>query len=670
MAASDSPAKLAIDTIRTLSMDAVQAANSGHPGTPMALAPVMYRIWDHFLQHHPADPDFPNRDRFVLSVGHASMLLYSTLHLTGYDLSLDDIKSFRQLHSPCAGHPEFGECPGVETTTGPLGQGCGNTVGMAIAQKHLAARYNRPGHDVVTWRTIALCGDGDLMEGVTSEAASLAGHLGLDNLVWVYDDNSITIEGSTDLAFGENVQGRFEAYGWQVLNVADANDLDALDEALESAEAVMGAPVLIIVKSHIGYGAPNKQDTSDAHGAPLGVEEIAAAKKFYGWDPDKTFYVPTEVKDSMTNRAMARGKELVMEWEGKMQAYRTAHPELAAEFEAFLAGDLPEGWDSELPTFAADAKGMAGRGAFGQALNASAGKVPWLMGGSADLASSNKTNIKGEKSFLKGQYDGRNMHFGVREHAMGSIANGMALAGLRAYTGTFFVFSDYMRPAHRLSGLMELPVIYVYTHDSIGVGEDGPTHQPIEHLPSLRAIPNLDVIRPGDANEVVEAWRCALEVDDHPVALLLSRQAHPTLDRDVYGASAGLQHGAYVLADNAEGEPDVILIGSGSELGCVVEAYERLDKEGVKVRAVSMPCWEIFERQDAAYREGVLPPKVRARVAIEAASPFGWERYVGLDGCVIGREGFGASAPGAVLFEHFKINADAVVEAAHELLAD
>jgi transketolase len=661
--------QLAVNTIRTLSMDAVQAANSGHPGTPMALAPVSHVIFDRILRHAPQDPDLPNRDRFVLSVGHASMLLYATLHLQGYDVSLDDIRQFRQLHASCAGHPEFGECPGVETTTGPLGQGVANSVGMAIAKRRLAHLFNRPGHELFDWQVIALCGDGDLMEGISAEAASLAGHLALSDLTWVYDANRITIEGDTDLAFTENVAMRFQACGWAVERVPDANDRDALEAALSMARDRQDQPTLVIVESRIAWGSPNKENTSGAHGAPLGEDEIRATKEVYGWDPDAQFLVPEELKSSLAQRAHDRGAKLIEDWNRKLDAYREAHPELATQLDLVLAGELPANWDAELPVFPADPKGMAGRAAFGKALNASAGAIPWLMGGSADLGSSNKTVINGEASFLADRPGGRNLHFGVREHAMGAIANGMVLSGLKAYTGTFFVFSDYMRPSMRLAALMELPVAFVFTHDSIGVGEDGPTHQPIEHLPSLRAMPGLDVMRPGDANEAVEAWRYAVEQDERPVTLLFSRQNHPTLDRERYASAEGLHRGAYVLADSTEeGNPDLILIASGSELGVAVEAYETLVADGVAARVVSMPCWELFERQDAAYRDAVFPDEVGARVSIEAAATFGWERYVGRSGIAIGHDDFGASAPGAELFREFGLTTEALVEAARSLI--
>ncbi len=655
--------KACIDTIRTLAMDAVQKANSGHPGTPMALAPVLYTIWAKHLRHDPAFPDLPNRDRFILSIGHASMLLYGTLHLSGYDLSLDDIKNFRVLGSPCAGHPEYRHCPGVEITTGPLGQGFASAVGMAIAERKMANHFNRPGHELMSHQVIALGGDGDMMEGVSMEAASLAGHLGLDNLVWVYDANEITIEGTTEIAFTEDVAMRMKAMGWEVSYVPDANDVPALEAALGATRNGGGKPHFIIVRSHIAFGSPNKQDTPDAHGAPLGDEEIAATKKAYGLDSSKTFFVPAQAKSAFSEHCRNRGKALSDSWKQSLAAYQEAHPAEGEELNAFLTGGLPTGWDEDLPVFAADAKGMAGRAASGEALNAIAAKVPWLMGGSADLGPSNKTTIVGAESFSSNNPGGRNIHFGVREHAMGAMVNGMTLAGMRAYSGTFFVFSDYMRPIHRSAGLMGIPAIYVYTHDSIGVGEDGPTHQPIEHLASLRAIPNLDVIRPGDANEVTQAWRYAMSQNERPCALVLSRQNHETLDRRVYQGAEGVHRGAYVLNKDEE-KPEVILIGSGTELAIAVEAAKILSGDGIKARVVSMPCWEQFARQDAAYRESVLPTACEARVSIEAGATFGWERHVGIKGQAIGIDHYGASAPASVLFEHFGLTKEAVVSAA------
>ena len=662
--------QLCVNTIRTLSMDAVQKAESGHPGTPMALAPVVYALWEEFLRFDPAKPDFANRDRFVLSCGHASMLLYSALHLYGYPLALDDLKNFRQLHSPCAGHPEYGHCPGVETTTGPLGAGCSNSVGMALAQKWMAARYNRPGFHVVDYRIFALVSDGDLMEGVAFEAASLAGHWGLDNLVWIFDNNRITIEGSTALAFTEDISARFIALGWQTWHVRDANDLGWLKAAYTSAVASRGGPKLIIVDSQIGYGSPSKAGSHEAHGAPLGAEEVKKTKAAYGWPVDAQFLVPDTVRAHMSGGAAARGKKLRDDWEKMFAIYSEEFPELAAELQAIWKGGLPTDWDKELPVFPADPKGMAGRKASSTAQQAIAKRVPWLIGGSADLGNSNLTLLPGEKSFARDHWNGRNLHFGVREHGMTAITNGMALAGLRPYAATFLMFADYARPSHRLAALMKLPVVYIYTHDSIGLGEDGPTHQPIEHLASLRAIPGLDVIRPGDANEAVEAWRHVMTRKDGPVAMALSRQNLPVLDRKEMAPAAGLRRGAYVLADALPGRtPEVILMASGSELPLIVQAFEALKKEGVAARLVSFPCWELFERQDAAYVESVLPRAVRARVSVEAASTFGWSRWTGDHGAAIGRDDFGASAPAGVLFKEFGFTVENVLKTAKDVMA-
>ncbi len=670
-AASEGPnAKLdlkCVNTIRTLSMDAVQKADSGHPGTPMALAPVVYTLWDRYLRHSPTNTDWPNRDRFILSVGHASMLIYSILHLTGYDLPLEDLINFRQWGSKCAGHPEYGHCPGVETTTGPLGQGVATSVGMAIAQKWLATRYNRPGHTIFDYNIYALCGDGCLMEGISYEAASLAGHLGLDNLVWIYDNNNITIEGNTALAFSEDVATRFVAANWNVQRVGDANDLDRLSRAFEVAKKEDERPSLIIVDSHIAYGAPNKQDTSGAHGSPLGEEEIKLTKRNYGWPEDAKFLVPDDVKGHM-RKAVDRGKASEKEWSDRFAKYEAEHPDLAKELKTMWAGGLPDGWDSEIPSFPADPKGVAGRSASGKVQNAIAKKVPWLIGGSADLAPSTGTRLADGGDFLPKSYAGRNLHFGIREHEMGACLNGMALSKLRVYGSQFLIFSDYERAPIRLSALMGLPVIHIFTHDSIGVAEDGPTHQPIEHLVSLRALPGLIVIRPCDANEVVEAWRVAMTSQKHPVALILSRQNLPTMDRSKYGPAAGLHKGGYILADS-DGTPQVIFMSTGSEVQWCVEAYERLKKEGVKARVVSMPSFELFERQPRAYREKVLPPSVRARVAVEAGTSLGWRRYVGLDGSIIARRNFGASAPLPKLLEAFGFTVDNVVETAKAVIA-
>ncbi|MBV9120054.1 MAG: transketolase [Chloroflexi bacterium] len=666
--------QLVINTIRTLSMDAVQQANSGHPGTPMAMAPVAHTLFDRFLWFNPTDPKWPNRDRFVLSAGHASMLLYSTLFLNGYDLGLDDIRAFRQLHSKCAGHPEYGLCPGVETTTGPLGQGVATSVGMAIAERWLAAHYNRPGHEIVDYNIYALAGDGCMMEGISSEAASLAGHLGLSNLIWIYDNNHITIEGNTSLAFSEDVAARFMGYHWNVQRVGDANDLDQIERALAAALAEDQRPSLIIVDSHIAYGAPHKQDTSGAHGEPLGEDEIRATKERYGWDPDQHFFVPAAVQERI-GLIQKRGADRQAEWKAKFEAYRREFPQQAEELDQIHRGELPTGVLDALPRFDADSKGLAGRDASAQAVNALAPGIPWLLGGAADLAPSTKTRLtfEGAGDFQKGSYAGRNLHFGIREHAMGAILNGLALSGVRPFGSGFLIFSDYSRPTLRLAALMELPVIYVFTHDSIGVGEDGPTHQPIEQLASLRAIPHLTVLRPADANEVAEAWRVALEIERYaggasgPVTLILSRQALPTLDRSRYSTAEGLRRGAYVLA-GSDGPPEVILMGTGSEVQWCIAAHEQLLAEGIRSRVVSMPSWEIFEHQSEAYRDEVLPPACRARVAIEMASSFGWRRYTGIDGRVIARRDFGASAPLKELLTEFGFTTEHVVAEAKSLL--
>jgi transketolase len=656
--------QLCINTIRTLAMDAVQQANSGHPGTPMALAPVAYVLWDRYLRHNPHNPQWANRDRFVLSAGHASMLLYAMLHLSGYDLALEELKRFRQWGSKTPGHPEHGLTPGVETTTGPLGQGVANSVGFAIAERWLAAHFNRPGHEIVDHRVYAVAGDGCLMEGVSQEAASLAGHLRLSNLVWIYDNNHITIEGNTALAFSDDVATRFTSYHWNVLRVGDANDTDLLDRAIQSALKETDRPSLVIVDSHIAWGAPNKQDTSAAHGEPLGEEEIRLTKQRYGWPPEAKFLVPDEVS-KYTERSVDRGRKAEEEWNGRFGAYKSAHPALAEEWEIMLSGELPDGWDQNIPTFPTDEKGVAGRDASSKILNAIAPKVPWLVGGAADLAPSTKTRMAEGGDFEAGSYDGRNFHFGIREHAMGALLNGMTLSKLRAYGSGFLIFSDYMRAPIRLSSLMELPVMYIFTHDSIGVGEDGPTHQPIEQLISLRAIPQLLVIRPGDANEVAEAWRIMMKSSHHPIALILSRQPLPTVDRTKYASASGVQQGAYVLGDS-DGAPEVILMGTGSELQLCVAAHEQLKAEGLKSRVVSMPCWELFERQPEQYRASVLPPKVRARVAVEAGTSLGWRRYVGIDGRIVARREFGASAPLKELLKQFGFTVENVVAAARD----
>ena len=673
--------QLAINTIRTLTLDAVEAAKSGHPGAPMAMAPVGYTLWSRFLRYDPADPAWPNRDRFVLSAGHASMLLYSLIHLAGVQaadkhgvarngpaVSLDDIKTFRQLGSVCAGHPEYGLTTGVETTTGPLGQGVANSVGMAMSERWLAARYNRPDATVFDYNVYALCSDGDLMEGVSAEAASLAGHLQLSNLCWIWDDNNITIEGATNLAVSDDVAARFRGYGWATRVVDDANDCEAFAAAVDGFLATADRPTLIQVKSVIGYGSPGRAGTSKAHSDPFGAAEIAATKAAYGWPTDSQFLVPEGVREHLTGVMSERGGKLRAAWTETLKAYGAANPDGAKDLMALFSGTLPKGWDATLPTFAADAKGMASRDASGKVLNALAQATPWLIGGSADLAPSNKTALTfdGAGAFGPASYGGRNLHFGVREHVMGSIANGMAVSKLRPYTGTFLIFSDYMRPAIRLAALMELPVVFVFTHDSIGVGEDGPTHQPIEQLASLRAVPNLLVLRPADANETAQAWRVALSQTGRPTCLALSRQALPTLDRAQYGAAEGVARGGYVLAGT--GHPDVILIASGAEAHLALSAYDRLTADGVAARVVSMPSWELFEAQDQSYRDAVLPPPVGARVAVEAGSPLGWDRYVGATGEIIAMRGFGASAPIGELMTHYGFTVDAVYAAARRQL--
>lgn len=669
--------QLAINTIRTLSMDAVEQAGSGHPGTPMALAPVAYALWNGVLRYDPSTPLWPARDRFVLSCGHASALLYSLLHLAGVKktdeqgrpmdelaISLEDLKNFRQLGSPCAGHPEYGDAAGIETTTGPLGQGVGNSVGMAIAAKWLSARYDRPGFPLFGYNVYALCSDGDLMEGVGCEAASLAGHLQLSNLCWIYDDNRITIEGSTDLAFREDVLQRFRGLGWNALRVEDANDIRAMDAALRSFLQARDRPTIIAVRSVIGYGAPNKANSAEAHGAPLGAEEVKRAKQAYGWPADARFLVPDEVRAHFVAGMGARGQEACRAWHARFREYAAAHPQLAAELKTLWAGELPEGWDRGIPAFEPDAKGLATRASSGQVLNAIAARIPWLIGGSADLAPSNNTLLKFEGAGHLGPANcgGRNLHFGVREHAMAAVSNGLSLSGLRPYCGTFFVFSDYLRPAMRLSAMMHRPVLYILTHDSIGLGEDGPTHQPVEHLAACRAIPGLLVVRPADANEVAEAYRTLVPITDRPVALVLSRQAVPTLDRRKYAPAAGLARGAYVLADPPGGALDAVLIGTGSEVALCLQAHERLLSEGIKTRVVSMPCCELFDEQDSQYRHSVLPPHLRARVAVEAGVRQGWDKYLGGQGRFVGMSTFGKSAPYKKLYEHFGITPDRIVQ--------
>ena len=674
---------ICINTIRTLSMDAVQAADSGHPGTPMALAPVAYCLWQRFLRFDPEDPIWPNRDRFVLSNGHASMLLYSLLHLCGVkavnpqyetlgelSVKLDDIKRFRKLDSKCPGHPEYRWTSGIETTTGPLGQGIATSVGMAIARKWMAQYFNRPGFDMFDYRIYALCGDGCLMEGISSESASLAGHLKLSNLCWMYDNNKITIEGRTDLAFSEDVATRFIGYGWNVLRVGDANDLDMLERAFTTFISTADRPTLIIVDSHIAYGSPNKQDTHAAHGEPLGEEEIRLTKRNYGWPEDAKFLVPDGVREHFQAMMGKRGRHGREEWMAKFAGYGRQYPELADQLDRMQHRRLPEGWDQDLPTFPADAKGLASRDSSGKVLNAIAKHVPWLIGGSADLAPSTKTRLTfdGAGDFAAGSYGGRNFHFGIREHAMGAVLNGLSLSKVRPYGSSFLIFSDYAKPAIRLSALMEIPVIYIFTHDSIGLGEDGPTHQPVEQLASLRAVPNLIVFRPADANEVVEAWRIIMQLRHEPALLVLSRQALPTLDRTKYATASGAAKGAYVLAD-AGGTPDVLLLASGSEVSLCVAAYEQMKGDGTNARVVSMPSWELFEQQSQAYRDLVIPPSVTARVAVEQASTFGWSQYTGRDGTVIGMKTFGASAPLKELQRKFGFSPEQIVAAAKAQVA-
>lgn len=655
---------LCINTIRTLSMDAVQKANSGHPGTAMALAPLAYLLWTRYMRYNPRNPRWLNRDRFVLSAGHACILQYSMLHLTGYDLSLDDLKNFRQWGSRTPGHPEYGHTPGIETTTGPLGQGFANGVGMAIAQRFQASRYNRPGHDIIDHYIYAIVSDGDVMEGVASEAASIAGFLKLGKLIYFYDDNHITIEGNTSLTFTEDVGKRFEAYGWHVQHVADVNDLNALGSAIEAAQAATDQPSLIIVRSHIGYGSPHKQDSREAHGEPLGAEEVKLTKRNLGWPTEEPFYEPEEAV-AYFRQAIERGARQEQEWQQRYNAYAAAYPELAAQWQDELKGKLPSGWDSDIPTFAAGTS-LATRAASGQVLNAIASKLPNLIGGSADLAPSTSTYMKGLGDFGP-ESNGRNMHFGIREHGMGSILNGMALyGGVIPFGATFLIFSDYMRPPIRLAALMGIKTLYVYTHDSIGLGEDGPTHQPVEQLAALRAIPGLTVIRPGDANETAEAWRVAIQRKG-PVALALTRQALPTLDRTQMASASNLAKGAYVLSDSAQ-KPQLILIATGSELSPAVDAANKLRQEGIAVRVVSMPSWELFEEQGAEYKESVLPADVRARLAIEAASPMGWERYIGPNGDTVTLNHFGASAPGKIVFQQFGFTVDNIVEKAKRLI--
>ena len=675
---------LCINTIRTLSMDAVQQANSGHPGTPMALAPLAYTIWQEFLRYDPEDPIWPNRDRFVLSNGHASMLLYSLLHLAGvravnpkYErlgelaVPLEEIKRFRQLDSKCPGHPEYRWTSGVETTTGPLGQGVANSVGIALAGKWMAAYFNRPGFQMFDYNVYAICGDGDMMEGISSEAASIAGHLKLSNLCWFYDNNHITIEGKTDLTFSEDVGARFRAYGWNVTHVTDANDTTQIRDAVRLFQRTSDRPTMVIVNSHIGYGAPNRQDTKEAHGEPLGEAEVRLAKKSYGWPEDAKFLVPDGVREHFRDGLGQRGHALREKWMALFSKYESEHPELADHLYKMQHRELPDGWDKNLPTFPADAKGMATRESSGKVLNAVAQNLPWLVGGSADLFPSTKTlqTFPGSESFEPGSYQGRNLHFGIREHSMASICNGLSLSKVRPYGSTFLIFSDYAKPAMRLSAIMELPVVYIFTHDSIGLGEDGPTHQPIEHLAALRAVPGMVVMRPSDANEVVEAWKVIVRLHHEPACLVLTRQGVPTFDRTKYAPASGLAKGAYIMADAPGGKPDVILIGSGSEVQLCVSAYELLSAQGIKARVVSMPSWEIFDHQSDDYKEEVLPPEVTARVSVEQASVFGWTHFVGSTGIVVGMHTFGASAPLKDLQKKFGFTSDSVVSAAREAIA-
>lgn len=676
---------LSINTIRTLALDAIQKAKSGHPGTVMAMAPVAYTLWQEYLRFDPADPIWPNRDRFVLSVGHASMLLYSLLHLSQVQavderyevlgrpsVTLDDIKHFRQLGSRCPGHPEYHLTSGVETTTGPLGQGVATSVGMAIASRWLAARYNRPGFTLFDFDVYALCGDGCIMEGISNEAASYAGHLKLSNLCWIYDNNHVTIDGHTDLTFSDDVACRFLAYGWNVTRVSDANDRDLVRKAFDCFKRTNDRPTLIIVDSHIGYGSPHKQDTAEAHGEPLGEEEVRLTKRAYGWPEDAQFLVPDGVYQHFAESIGRRGAERHAAWRDTFSGYKKNHPDLGDALERMQRRDLPEGWDEAIPTFPPDPKGMATREASGTTLNAIARNLPWLLGGSADLTGSTKTALtfEGAGEFLPGQYGGRTFHFGIREHGMGAICNGLSLSKLRPYGATYLIFSDYMKPTIRLSALMEIPVVWIFSHDSIGLGEDGPTHQPVEQLIALRSIPGLVTMRPMDANETAEAWRVALQLKHQPACLVLSRQTLPTVDRTRYAAASGLARGAYVLADPPDGKPEVILIGTGSEVGLCLEAFETLGAEGIRARVVSMPSWELFDEQSREYQESVLPSDILARVSVEQASTAGWDRYVGRTGAKIGMHTFGASAPFKELLKKFGFTPEHVVTAAKAQLAN
>ena len=660
--------ELCVDTIRTLSMDAVQKANSGHPGTPMALAPLAYVLFTRTMRHNPRDPKWPDRDRFVLSCGHASMLLYSSLYLSGYDLTLEDLENFRQLHSKTPGHPEHGEVPGVEVTTGPLGQGISHSVGMALAERMLAARFNRGDHEIVDHHTYFIASDGDLEEGISGEASSLAGHLGLGRLIGFYDNNHISIEGNTSLAFSEDVAGRYEAYGWHVQNLGEDIALENLEAALANAQSVTDKPSIIIVRTHIAFGAPNKQDTAGAHGSPLGADEILATKKAYGWPSEEPFYVPQAALEHF-RRAVDRGAAYQDDWDERFALYRAAYPELADEYESMIEGRLPEGWDANVPQFEVSHGEVATRKASQQVIQWAAAAVPSLVGGSADLAPSTLTLIDGSDSVEPGAYSGRNLHFGIREHAMGAVVNGLNLHYFRAFGSTFLTFSDYMKGSIRLAALMKLPSIFVYTHDSIGLGEDGPTHQPIEHLAALRALPNISVIRPADANETALAWRHAIASKDHPCALVFSRQNLPTMNPSGIPHDA-VERGAYVVADSfKEGaDPDLILISTGSEVFIAIEAAGLLEADGIATRVVSMPCEDHFAAQDAAYRDSILPPSVRARVSVEAAATFGWHRWVGDLGEVIGMEGFGASAPAAALYKYFGFTPERVAETGHAVV--
>src|SRR6202167_5115031 len=675
---------LCVNTIRTLAIDAVQKANSGHPGAPMGLAPVTYSLFQQFLGFDPNDPTWADRDRFVLSNGHASMLLHAMLYLSGVRsvnsagqptnelaISLGEIKRFRQLDSRTPGHPEYGVAAGIETTTGPLGQGVGNSVGMAIASKWLAAHYNRPRFELFTYKTYAMCGDGDMMEGIGSEAASLAGHLKLSNLCWMYDNNRITLDGPADWSFTEDVGARFKGYGWNVLHVTDANDLDALAKAYSSFLQTTDRPTLIVVNSHIGFGSPHKQDTSEAHGEALGEEEVRLTKKNYGWPEDAKFLVPDGVLDNFRQGIGKRGHDLYQKWQASFAEYSKKFPELADRINRMQHRELPDGWDKNLPTFPAAAKGIATRDSGGKVLNALAENIPWLIGGSADLATSDRTRLKfeGAGDFQPGSYAGRNLHFGVREHGMAAALNGLAISKIRPYGGTFFNFTDYMKPSVRLSALMEIPSIFIYTHDSFCLGEDGPTHQPIEQLASLRAVPGLLLLRPADANEVVEAWKIIIQIKHEPAVLVLTRQAVPTFDRSKYAPASGVAKGAYVFADAPAGKPDVILLATGSEVSLCVTAYEQLKSEGINARVVSMPSWDIFEAQSDEYKRQVLPPEVKARVSVEAASTFGWSQYVGPTGKMIGMHRFGASAPIKDLLKKFGFTPDKVIEAARQAIA-